>query len=240
MRRAGLLLWIVLAIVPDLGAAAETLRLVAEEMAPLSMAGPGKDGVTGIATEVIDTALARSRISRTVSLYPWAQAYDMALHRHDTCIYSTSRTEERIPRFKWVGPVVHDRWVLFGRIDGPAPATLDEAHGASIGGHYAGALTAYLESLGFVVDKKNDYHSNMVLVAEHRLDYTAAGLLAGAYAISRDKDLADIVPVLAFKDSDLYLACNRSVPDRVVDRLNAALTRMNADGTTAAILRRYQ
>lgn len=240
MRRAGLLLWTVLAVVPGLGAGAETLRLVAEEMAPLNMAGPGEGGVIGIATEVIGTALARSRISHTVSLQPWTQAYDMALRQRDTCVYSTSRTEERIPHFKWIGPVVHDRWVLFGRIDGPAPVTLDDVHGSSIGGHYAGALTAYLESLGFTIDKRNDYHSNMVLVAEHRLDYAVAGLVAGAYAISRDKDLADIVPVLAIKDNDLYLACNRSVPDRVVDRLNAALTRMNADGTTAAILRRYQ
>jgi polar amino acid transport system substrate-binding protein len=214
--------------------------LVTEEVAPVSMAGPGTGEVLGIATELIEKALAESRISYDVSLFSWARAYDMALKGRNTCVYSTSRTADRDPLFKWIGPIVRDRWVLFGRIDGPALTSLDEARGHSIGGHYDGASTRYLKSLGFEIDEVADFHSNLRRVAAHRLDFAVSSLLVGVYAIAHDKELVDIVPVLAFKDIDLYVACNKSVPDKTVARLNRIFQRTSRDGTMAATIRRYQ
>ena len=238
--RAGLLLFIALAALPASGAEPETLHLVTEDIAPINMAGPNVGEVRGIATEVIEKALAEYKIPYTISIESWPRAYDMALHGHNTCVYSTSRSEDRAPLFKWVGPVIRDRWVLFGRIDGPAPASLDDVRGHAIGGHYNGAATLYLKERGFSIDEESDFHASMNRVVARQLDYAVSGLLVGAYAISHDKDLDDIVPVLAFKDSILYLACNKSVPDHVVEQLNASVARMVADGTVAAITRRYQ
>jgi polar amino acid transport system substrate-binding protein len=240
MRRVGLVLGGILALLSGLGARAETLRLVTEEVAPINMAGPGAGEVRGISTELLEKALTEIHLPYAISLHSWARAYDMALHGRDICVYSTSRTEEREPLFKWVGPIVKDRWVLFGRIDGPALTSLEDARSHSIGGHYDSASTRYLKELGFQIDEVADFHSNMRRVAARRIDYAASGLLGGAYAIAHDQELADIVPVLAFKDIDLYLACNKSVPDKIVNRLNAVLQRLGEDGTVAATIRHYQ
>ena len=240
MHRAG---WVILLLVsaqPVRSLPAEMMHLVTEDVAPINMVGPAEGEVRGIVTELIDKALVESHISYDVSVHSWAHAYDLALSEPNTCVYSTSRTEERQSLFKWVGPIVRDRWVLFGRIDGPALSTLEAARGHSIGGHFDGASTRYLKSLGFQIDEVADFHTNMQRVADHRLDYAVAGLLGGAYAIAHDKELADVVPVLAFKDIDLYLACNKAVPDKTIAKLNDMVRRLAEDGTVAATIKRYQ
>ena len=240
MRRAGFLLGMMLTVLPALEARAETLSLVAEELAPINMSGPGEKKASGIATEVIEMAFADIKVPYTISFNSWSRSFEMALHDRNTCLFSASRTAEREPLFKWVGPIVKDRWVLFGRIDGPALTSLDDARTHSIGGHFDGASTRYLKGLGFQIDEGADYHSNLRRVEARQLDYAVSGLLTGAHAIAHDKGLTDIVPVFAFKDIDLYMACNKSVPDRIVERLNAVVERLSADGTVASIVRRYQ
>ena len=49
----------------------------------------------------------------------------------------------------------------------------------------------------------------------------------------------EIVPVLTFKRTELYLACNPSVPDTLIVKMNAALRAMNSEGVSAAIERKY-
>lgn len=240
MGLAARLTGVILMIAAAHGARAEVLHLVTEDVAPFSMAGPGAGEVGGISTDLVRKAVAESQLSYTVSIEPWDRAYDMALHDPDTCAYSTSRSEERERLFKWVGPIVRNRWALFGRIDGPALASLEDARSHSIAGHYEGASTRYLRSLGFQIDSTSDFHSNLRRVEDHRVDYAVSGLLTGAYAIAHDQELADIVPVLVFKNIDLYLACNISVPDKTIARLNLLVRRMNEDGTVAATVKRYQ
>lgn len=238
--RVGLVAGMVVAALLGLSARAETLRLVTEDVPPINTVSdkPGEAG--GIATELIAKALTEARVSYDASVHSWTEAYAMALHGRDVCVYSTSRTDERETLFKWVGPIVRNRWALFGRIDGPALSSLEDARGHSIGGHYDGAPTRYLQGIGFEVDQTTDFHANLRRVEARQIDYAVSGLLTGAYAIAHDKGLADIVPVLVFKDIDLYLACNKSVSDKLVARLNGIFQRMTEDGTAAAIIRHYQ
>jgi polar amino acid transport system substrate-binding protein len=49
-----------------------------------------------------------------------------------------------------------------------------------------------------------------------------------------------LVPVLSFNKAELYLACNRSVPDALIERLNTTLAAMNKDGTAKALERKYE
>jgi polar amino acid transport system substrate-binding protein len=45
--------------------------------------------------------------------------------------------------------------------------------------------------------------------------------------------------VLRFNTAQLYLALNKQTPDAVVQKLQAALEQMRADGFVAEVLKRY-
>lgn len=80
--------------------AAETLTVVTEEYPPLNYVHDGK--LTGYAVEIAHELLARSRLSYTMNIYPWARAYQMAQRRPNVLIFSIVRTPEREKAFQWI------------------------------------------------------------------------------------------------------------------------------------------
>ena len=68
--------------------------------------------VVGIATDKVRAAFERAGLPYTIELLPWKRAYAAAYQRPDACVYSTARTPERDPLFKWVGPTDSAEWVL--------------------------------------------------------------------------------------------------------------------------------
>jgi polar amino acid transport system substrate-binding protein len=73
-----------------------------------------------------------------------------------------------------------------------------------------------------------------------RIDLWASGRFEGQAILKQNGWEGQVVPVLAFNRAELYLACHRSVPDSLVDRLNALLAAMGRDGTTKALERKYE
>ena len=218
-----------------LGAA---LVIVTEDAPPLNMVGP--DGrITGIATDLFRKALDEAKISYSITAYPWARAYSMAENTPYTCVYSTSWTEQRAPLFKWIGPFVTDGWALFGRPESPKLSSLEDAREAVIGGYFGGASTVYLKQLGFKVDETRDNFLNLKKLGTHRIDYWVDGILAANY-VARRAGVHELVQVVRFKDVRLGIACNMTVPDETIGKLNDIVGRMLQDGTYAAILREYE
>src|SRR6202041_3950322 len=99
-------------------AAAESpLQIVTEEGPPLNYLE--NDMVIGPATDLVRALAERAAVPITIELLPWVRAYQQALDRPDTCVYSTAMSEERKPLFKWVGPLMNFAWVIYGRVDSP-------------------------------------------------------------------------------------------------------------------------
>src|SRR4051812_46811506 len=82
---------------------APRLYLTTEAAAPHSML-EGKR-VVGIGADTVREIMERANIEHTIELLPWKRAYTAAVERSDTCVFSTTRTPEREPLFKWVGPI---------------------------------------------------------------------------------------------------------------------------------------
>lgn len=219
-------------------AAGDTLVIVTEDSPPLNMVGPDNK-ITGIATDLFRKALDEAKIDYFISVYPWARAYSMAENNTNTCVYSTSWTEQRAPLFKWIGPFVTDGWALFGRPDSPKLSSLEDAREAVIGGYVGGASTVYLKQLGFKVDETRENPLNLKKLATHRIDYWVDGILAANYA-ARRAGVSDLVQVVKFKDIKLGIACNSTVSDETIGKLNDIIRRMLRDGTYAAILKEYE
>jgi len=232
---------VILAIIsPGMACAAPQPRLYlsTETSAPSSMLVNGR--VVGIATDKLRSALARAGVAYEIALLPWKRAYTSALQQPDTCVYSTTRTPEREALFKWIGPLDVAQWVLMGRADRKLALTsLEQARGLRIGTYHGDARDAYLRSRGFVTDAAPNDFLNAQKLLQGRIDLWAASWRRGSTVLQQHGWDKHIVPVLAFHQIEVYLACNRSVPDTLVTRLNAELDAMARDGTAQRIERAY-
>lgn len=214
------------------------LYLATEAAVPHSML-EGKR-VIGIGADTVREIMVRANIDHTIELLPWKRAYTAALERHDTCVFSTTRTPEREALFKWVGPIGEADWVLMGRADRKLKlSTLDDARRYRIGTYNGDARDLYLRARGFEVDPApNDLINPRKLMAR-RIDLWAASIRSGSAALARMGYAGKIVPVLVFDHVRVFLACNPAVPDALTARMRTALESMARDGTLERIEHRY-
>lgn len=214
------------------------LYIVTESSPPSAMMGA--DGVTGFATEKIKVMLERAGVDYSIDMLPWKRAYLTAQTRPDTCVYSTTRVPEREALFKWVGPTHENDWTLFGRADRNYHInTIEDARRYRIGAYNSDVRSEALIAQGFIVDTVQDKLSNPRKLLVNRIDLWASGLRVGSAIVAENGWSDKIVPVLTFRRTELYLACNPSVPDSLIAKMNATLRAMNSEGVSAAIERRF-
>jgi polar amino acid transport system substrate-binding protein len=226
-------------VVPEAEPVSRMLYITTETAAPSSM--QDSDGqVIGIATDKVRAALERAGLGYTIELLPWKRAYAAARTRPDACVYSTTRTPEREALFKWVGPTDSAEWVLMARADRRIGLrTLEDARPYRIGTYNGDARDAYLRSRGFRVDPAPFDLVNPRKLLLGRIDLWAAALRAGSPVLEQNGWNGRIVPVLVFNRLDVFLACNRAVPDGVITRLNDAFASLERDGVLRRIERAY-
>lgn len=215
------------------------LYITTETAAPSSMLD-AHGQVVGIATDKVRAALERAKVAYTIELLPWKRAYAAARTRRDACVYSTTRTPEREALFKWVGPTDTAQWVLMARADRRiALRNLEDARRYRIGTYNGDARDQYLRSRGFKVDTAPHDLINPRKLLLGRIDLWAAALRQGSPVLAQNGWEGKIVPVLAFHQHDVFLACNRGVPDELVARLNEAFAALERDGALRRIERAY-
>lgn len=211
-------------------------QLSTEELAPFSM-GSGET-VNGLSTDVLRNAFARAGLQMETRLFPWLRAYQSALDKADGCVYSTVRTPERESLFKWVGPIVQDDWVIFVPEDSPVEiasvADLKRYKTASTPGD---SLAMFLQDNGVAVDF-TPTNGQLQMLMSGRIDFWGTTRARGAYFAARNR--VKLKAVLTLREADMFLACNRRVPDTVIDGLNKALKDMEADGTMERLTAPYR
>ncbi|MGW8394652.1 substrate-binding periplasmic protein [Pseudoduganella sp. HUAS MS19] len=219
--------------------AAPPLVITAEHSPPASMRVGNQ--VLGRESEKIREMLARTGYAYTIDVLPWKRAFSMAQRDPYTCVYSTSRTPEREKQFKWVGPTDEAEWVLMGRAGRHYRVhSLDDARKLRIGTYLGDARDEFLRARGFEVDGAQVDASNPKKLLLDRIDLWAVGVRNNDLsALAQFSVPQQIVPVLTFHHVKVYLACNPSVPDAMVERMNAALDAMRKDGTFARLEKKY-
>lgn len=215
------------------------LYITTESAAPSSMQD-GDGRVIGIATDKVIAALERAGLPYTINLLPWKRAYAAARTRPDACVYSTTRTPEREALFKWIGPTDSAEWVLMAPAgSGIKLRALEDARPYRIGTYNGDARDAYLRSRGFRVDAAPADLINPRKLLLGRIDLWAAALRPGSPVLEQNGWSGRIVPVLVFNRIDVFLACNRAVPDEMVNRLNGAFASLEREGAMRRIERSY-
>jgi polar amino acid transport system substrate-binding protein len=215
------------------------LYITTESAAPSSM-DDSEGQVIGIATDKVRAVLDRAGLAYSIDLLPWKRAYAAARERPDACVYATTRTLDRESLFKWVGPIDSAEWVLMARANRRfSLRTLDDARPYRIGTYNGDARDQFLRSRGFRVDPAPNDLTNPRKLLLGRIDLWAAALRAGSPVLEQNGWAGKIVPVLVFNRIEVFLACNRAVPDEVIARLNAAFAALEHEGVMQRIERAY-
>lgn len=204
------------------------ITLLTEDYPPFNM--QLKNGkVGGLSTDIVQEMFRRTQFSYTIALEPWVRAYNSAILDKNTCVYSTTRTENREQQFKWVGPLVENPWVLYVRPDGPKIYSLEDARRYKIGGYQGDAISQYLIARGFNVELVIRDELNIRKLETKRIDFWATGKYSGIYLLKREKAKAQ-KPILVFNTMFMFLACNPNMSNQIIYKLNEALHEMQNDG----------
>lgn len=228
--------------------AATTVTCVTEENRPVNFMENGK--VTGFSTEVVEAVLKEIGVPANIQIMPWARAYATALHAENVLIFSIMRTAEREHLFKWVGVVSPpDSSYLFAMRERKLRlADLDDARNYKIGTINGDAREQYLESKGFV--KGRHLHGNAVPRITYeklklgRIDLWAMSEIVAVDLVRREGGDPAQVLVRALQLTELgsggsYMAFGPKTDDQLVERFRKGLEAVKANGTFAALQKKW-
>ncbi|WP_018150367.1 substrate-binding periplasmic protein [Leeia oryzae] len=229
--------WIAL-LIASLGLQAQALSLLTEDYPPFNYAEPNGH-ISGISTEIVQQLMRDAKLPYTITLLPWSRAISLTQVEADTCVFSMSRIPERELGYKWIGPLVSNDWILYGLKDAKPIMQLSDIERMRVGSYQGDAIIPWMHSRGYDVDVAPNDDVNPQKLLLKRIDYWATGKLIGQYRLKQQKLEDKIVPIMVFNRTSMYLACNRKVPDALVDRLNGLLQAMQKRGVVKSIYQKY-
>ncbi len=82
--------------------------------------------LTGASVEIVKAMWKDMGIEeQEIHLYPWARAYQQILTNEGQVLFTMSRSESRIPLFKWVGPLSSSKHLIVGYKSDKTVITID-------------------------------------------------------------------------------------------------------------------
>ncbi|TWI54801.1 polar amino acid transport system substrate-binding protein [Pseudomonas duriflava] len=219
---------------------AETIHVVTEQT-PYTGVRDGK--VVGAATKVVELTLNRAELKDyRINLYPWARAYDMAMHQPNVLIFLIARTPEREALFKWTGEVTNVQYHLYklkSRTD-IQPKDVQDARRYNIGVLRNDVRHQYLTSQGFtrlVVSATSRDNFHKLLNNQIQLVPMTDGDAAAECEQSRfDCSQLEKLLTLDRMNAPLYIAYSLQTPDETVERTRKAFLQLKAEGVVDKIL----
>ena len=213
-----------------------------EEYFPFNYTDGGE--VKGVSADLIRLIWARLGLPRQqIRAVPWARAYERIQHQPGTVLFSMARSPERESLFRWVGPIMNVRFVLFAKRDKHiALAGFDRLKGYSIGtlredisdtilAPYASANT---------IEPVADMRQNVLKLKEDRLDMVAYEEFSWPHLVTRfGLDPSDFEAVLVLRETPVYYAFHHDTPAETVAAFQQALDSIKETAAYQHILSRY-
>jgi polar amino acid transport system substrate-binding protein len=213
------------------------LTILTENLPPLNYV---KDGVlVGPSVEIVREIQRRVGSHEQIKVYPWARAYKMALEEENVVLFSTTHTEERHDKFKWVGPLATKRDILVAKKgSGIKIGSLEDAKKVKrIGTVRDDSKEEYLKGKGFTnLEPVSDEQKNAQKLVLGRIDLWVQkkpGLRTICELAGVDYD--EIEEVYNLREIELMIAFSKKTSDSIVQKWRDAFNEMVADGTIMKI-----
>ncbi|WP_413791554.1 MULTISPECIES: substrate-binding periplasmic protein [unclassified Pseudomonas] len=219
---------------------ANTIEVVTED----SLYAYQRDNkVVGPGIRIAEETLQRAQLTDySLSLYPWARAYEKALHEPNVLIFPLDRTPARETLFKWVGEIHRVASRLYKMRDNGniVVNSLEEAKQYSIGVVRNDAKQIYLQQRGFtrlVISANN--HDNFQKLLNRQIQLLPMPENT-ARLMSQDAqvDFTSLEEVYTLDEQPhrVHLAFSLSTPDEIVTKAQNAFEQLKASGEVARIM----
>ncbi|MFZ6724859.1 substrate-binding periplasmic protein [Undibacterium sp. MH2W] len=224
---------------------ATELTVVTENLPPLNYEINGV--VTGYATEVIQAVLKKANIQTTISLMPWARAYQTTLTQPNTLLYSTTRTPEREELFEWIGPISSRQIYLYklkSRRDIQLKSIADSTQYKVGLVREMAATKEYLTVSGIAeshVDFAPTSDSNVKKLLLGRTDLIVSQDWGAAFLMkSLQRDPAELQPVWLLDDKNsYYFAMNKQSDPALIQKIRGAFNKVQQSGLLEKLRNKY-
>ncbi len=223
----------------------DDLSIMTEIYPPLNFKEDGK--LQGISVDILELLLERLNSTLTredIRLLPWARAYKYLQTRENTCLFSTTRTEEREDLFKWVGPIIPARHVLIA----PKYRKLSIQSVADLKTYRIGTV---IEDVAEQLLVERGYNKGALIAVSHpslcakqldkgRIDLWAYGEVVANWVLKKEGfSPADYETVYVLKEGGYYFAFHNETPDDLIQQFQQALDDLKKEGKVQKIIDSY-
>ena len=205
--------------------------------------------LAGINHDIVKDTCERAAIACEFIMLPWKRAYHLVQNNPQSAIISLAKTQERVPLFEWVGPLVSNQ-TYFYKLKTSEHIVMDDitqAKNYSLGIVRGDIYEMLVRRLGFVADKNlllfSEADSFMRLFFKKRIDLIIGsdftiGHQTEPFGYSRD----DVVKLKQIHVDELkgnYIGFNKAASPVVVERFNQALKQLKAESEYKPYINRY-
>ncbi|MFA7621682.1 MAG: transporter substrate-binding domain-containing protein [Aminobacteriaceae bacterium] len=222
----------------------DDITYMTEDYPPMNMTG--EDGVpTGLAVDVlaeIFTRMGSSKTAKDIQVLPWARSYNEVQNTPNTCLFSMTVTEERLPLFKWVGPVFvlsFDAVALKSK--GIKVSSVEELANLKAGVIRDDQGDTLAKEAGIKeIERVPSNDQNIKKLNEGRIDvwiysFGSARTLLEEMGFNPD----DYESAWNLSKSDVSFAFHKDVDDELIAEMQKTLDEIKADGTYDEIMKKY-
>ncbi|MBI4806408.1 MAG: ABC transporter substrate-binding protein [Desulfovibrio sp.] len=221
------------------------LMPLTEELPPFNFMT--QDGARGISTDILRLMIEHSGLedqTEEIQVQPWARAYNTVRNKPCTMLFSVTRTPERDPLFKWVGPIISNRNSLIARKDKHIRLhSVEDAQKHTLGAIRDYAPTQLLLSGGYPADKIEttpDAKSNLIKLEKGRIDLFVYNEVAFQWMVAKHGlNKNDFETVFVLHEGQLYYAFNKDTPDSIIAKLQSALDSLKKSGDVQRVIDAY-
>jgi polar amino acid transport system substrate-binding protein len=227
--------------------AIESLEWVTEEYPPFNYRDPQTGEIKGIAVEVLLKIFGKLGISTervNLKIYPWARGYHRVLNNPGTVLFSTTYTQDRLEKMKFVGPIApHDVAVIAPRAKQLSISFPNELNGLKVGVIRDDIGEQLLIKSGVnseSIDQLNSGLSMVKKLASGRIDAISYAQ-ATTFLLFKDAGINpdDFETLLILKKSAMGYAFHSSTDTKILEPIQKALNELSNDGTLDKLQSKY-
>ncbi len=219
-----------------------TIQIYTEDYPPLTFMNSFGE-ISGFGADIVFEIMHRENIFEKVTLTTWGNAYNMALHNPNFCLFTMDRTPIRENLFQWVGPIgTNDTYFYLKQGSDITISNVEDAMNLDAVATVSSWFShQHLESLGFtnLVPFEEPGSAVDALMSGNVDAFVCTSITIADILRANGYTFPDVIPEFVLMSSDFYISFSNGTSETIVNQWQETLDAMQADGTYDAIYDRW-